>query len=230
MDRNAVIALVVVALACGSAPSAGQERAAARETSLQALSGSFQALSERMSQAVVQVLTSGYGPIQGLGPGGVAAQRGAGSGVILDPEGYIVTNAHVVESAQRVQVLLPLGPVERRHWQSLVKPRGKIADARIVGTDVETDLAILEIDVKGLPALELGDSDRLRQGQIVLAFGSPLGLENSVSMGVVSAVARQLKRTCCRSSGSSRSTSTSACSGRSPRCASRPEWSWPRAW
>src|SRR6185503_10579502 len=101
--------------------------------------------------------------------------------------------AHVVDAAQRVQVLLPLGPVERRQWQSLVKPRGKVVEARVVGLDPETDLAVLKIEMTNLPALELADSDTLRQGELVLAFGSPLGLENSVSRGIVSSVARQLR-------------------------------------
>jgi serine protease Do len=173
--------------------SAGEERAGARETGLRGLSNALRDLTERLGEAVVQVQTSGYASVQGLGPGGVAAQRGTGSGVILDPQGYIVTNAHVVDAAQRVQVLLPLGPLERRQWQSLVKPRGKVVEARVVGLDLETDLAVLKVEMTNLPALELADSDTLRQGELVLAFGSPLGLENSVSMGVVSAVARQVR-------------------------------------
>ena len=75
---------------------------------------------------------------------------------------------------------------------SIVRPRSRRLPARIVGADRETDLAVLKVEATGLPALALGDSDELRQGQIVLAFGSPLGLENSASLGIVSAVARQL--------------------------------------
>ena len=72
-----------------------------------------------------------------------------------------------------------------------MRPAGRTRDATIVGIDRETDLAVLKIDEKGLPALPLGDSDQLRQGHLVLAFGSPLGLDNSVTLGVVSAVGRQ---------------------------------------
>ena len=160
------------------------------------LSSSFQALSRRVSPAVVQIFTSGYAPIQeglGAGTGLVATQRGAGSGVLVDPDGYIVTNAHVVEGARRIQVLLAVPPDESAQWRSILRPRGKRVPAEIVGIDRETDLAVLKIEEKGLPSLKLGDSDGLRQGQIVLAFGSPLGLENSVTMGVVSSVARQLR-------------------------------------
>ncbi|MCZ6489458.1 MAG: trypsin-like peptidase domain-containing protein [Acidobacteria bacterium] len=159
------------------------------------LSASFQALSERVSPAVVQIFTTGFAPVQdvvGASTGLVSTQRSGGSGVLVDPDGYIVTNAHVVEGARRVQVLLAVPPDERAQWRSILKPRGKTVSARIVGIDRETDLAVLKVEQKGLAWLELGDSDRVRQGQLVLAFGSPLGLENSVSLGVVSSVARQL--------------------------------------
>jgi serine protease Do len=74
-----------------------------------------------------------------------------------------------------------------------MEPAGKMLEAKILGIDRDTDIAVLKIDGQKLPNLELGDSDTLRQGQLVMAFGNPLGLENSVSMGVVSSVARQIK-------------------------------------
>jgi serine protease Do len=74
-----------------------------------------------------------------------------------------------------------------------MQPSGKMLDARVVGVDRDSDLAVLKIDQTGLSFLKLGDSDTLRQGEIVMAFGNPLGLENSVSMGVVSSVGRQIK-------------------------------------
>src|SRR5262249_16956064 len=77
---------------------------------------------------------------------------------------------------------------------SVLKARGRILGAVVVGIDSETDLAVLKVDEKGLPALPLGDSEELRQGQVVLAFGSPLGLENSATLGIVSSVARQLEQ------------------------------------
>jgi serine protease Do len=120
-------------------------------------------------------------------------QRGSGSGVILDPDGYIVTNAHVVEGARRVRVMLSPPSTDLPQQNSILKTRGYLVGAQIVGIDKETDLAVLKIQEQNLPALELGDSDLLRQGQLVFAFGSPLGLENSVSLGVISSVARQLR-------------------------------------
>jgi serine protease Do len=113
--------------------------------------------------------------------------------VILDPEGYVVTNAHVVQGARRIQVVLAglaSGPPGAR---SILKAPGRVLEAKLVGSDRETDLAVLKIEEKNLPSLPLGDSRELRQGELVLAFGSPLGLENSMTLGVVSAVARQVR-------------------------------------
>jgi serine protease Do len=173
-----------------SAASSAQTPAPARDVAdLSRLSRDLHALSERVKPAVVQVLTTGYAPADGA----LVRQRASGSGVILDPEGYVVTNAHVVEGARRVQVALAglaSGPPEAR---SILKAPGRVVGAVVVGTDRETDLAVLKIDEKGLPALALGDSEALRPGELVLAFGSPLGLENSVTLGVVSAVARQVR-------------------------------------
>ncbi len=178
-------------IACGA--FAEQRRLPNEQDGLQILSSSLQRLSEQVSPSVVQVVTIGLAPDPAGESNVVTSQRSAGSGVILDPEGYIVTNAHVVSSAQRVQVLLTIPFDEKAVWHSIVKPRGMLVEAKILGIDSETDLAVLKIEEKGLRALELGDSESLRQGEVVLAFGSPIGLENSVSMGVVSSVARQLK-------------------------------------
>ncbi|HSG81123.1 MAG TPA: trypsin-like peptidase domain-containing protein, partial [Gemmatimonadota bacterium] len=115
------------------------------------------------------------------------------SGVILDPDGYIVTNFHVIEGATRIQVRLQTLAEDAPPGESVLKPAGVIVGAQVVGIDRETDLAVLKVNERNLPYLLLGDSEQLKKGQLVFAFGSPLGLENSVSMGVVSAVARQLR-------------------------------------
>jgi serine protease Do len=154
------------------------------------LSHLLEELAQRVSPSVVQVLTTGYTGPQGRSASVLSKQRATGSGVVLDPEGYIVTNAHVVRGARRVQVLIRDEPPP---GTSVLKPRGETMGATIVGVDTETDLAVLKVDRRGLKALSLGDSEALRQGQVVMAFGSPLGLDNSASMGVVSSVARQLE-------------------------------------
>ena len=163
---------------------------------LSRLSDSLETLSQQVSPAVVQIFSSGLAPVtdgETAGTGVLARQRSIGSGVILDSEGYIITNAHVVEGARRVQVLLPTSPESKSPNRSLLKAKGKMLEGRLLGLDRESDLALVKIDGKGFPFVELGDSDGSRQGQVVLAFGAPLGLANSVTMGVVSGVARQLK-------------------------------------
>jgi serine protease Do len=165
-------------------------------TGLSELSQSFEELASKVSPAVVEVFTTGYGTdATEAGSSGnlITRQRGSGSGVILDPQGYIVTNGHVVQNAIRLQVLLATDSSSKAPGHSILKMRGRVVPAKLVGIDEETDLAVLKIAETGLPFLELGDSERLKQGQVVLAFGSPFGLENSVTMGVVSAIARQLQ-------------------------------------
>ncbi len=158
------------------------------------LSDSFVALSELVGPATVQIFSRGYAPGDAQTTASIlATSRSTGSGVIVDPNGYIITNAHVVEGAVDVEVLLAQKGVDATIGRSILRPRGDKIDAEIVGIDRETDLALLKVAESNLPYLKLGDSDALRQGQFVMAFGSPLGLENSVTIGVVSAVARQFR-------------------------------------
>lgn len=161
---------------------------------LSELSAGFQELSRRVHASVVRVSTVGYrqlDPEESEEPGVAARQQSSGSGVIIDADGLIVTNAHVVVGAQRVQVTLPPSLADRQAGGGRARPRTVRAD--VVGLDLETDVALLRVSEKGLPALEMADSDAVEQGQLVFAFGSPLGLDNSVTMGVVSAPARQLR-------------------------------------
>jgi serine protease Do len=142
----------------------------------------------------VQIFSTGYALSDSTETGAAAAmitrQRATGSGVILSSDGYIVTNGHVVSNARTVRVRIA---IESPSGRTTLEPATKVVDARIVGIDRDTDLAVIKIDKKGLVPLILGDSDTLQQGQLVMAFGNPLGLENSVSMGIVSSVARQIK-------------------------------------
>ncbi len=158
------------------------------------MSEHFESLAARVDHSIVQIVTRGYAPGGEGGPPMLQAQRGSGSGVIVDADGYIVTNAHVVGSMRRVQVLLPQA-ADKQVPRSVVKPSAKVLNATVLGTDRETDIAVLKVDTPNgvLPYLPFGDSEQLRQGQIVLAFGSPFGLENSVTMGIISSVARQVR-------------------------------------
>jgi serine protease Do len=165
---------------------AGGSEPAKTTNPLEQLSSSLQSVSRQVEPGVVRVLNSAYAvENEGEGGGGavVTQQRSSGSGVLISADGYIVTNAHVVQGARRLRVKLN---------EAVPNAGSHVLDARLIGMDRKTDLAVLKIDLTGLPFLKFADSDSLNQGQIVLALGSPLGLENSVSMGVISAVDRQL--------------------------------------
>jgi serine protease Do len=170
------------------------QQTARKLDSLHDLSADLEALSHRVSRSVVQIFANGYALSDSNESGGTVAmltrQRATGSGVIVSADGYIVTNGHVVSNARTVRVRLAAAGSAAA---SKMEPAGKLLDARVVGIDRDSDLAVLKIDKTGLDPLQLGDSDTLRQGQLVMAFGNPLGLENSVSLGIVSSVARQIK-------------------------------------
>ena len=190
MLRHALPAVIILLIGT-AAPAAAQSKVAA----LADLSRSLQELSEKVSPSVVQIFVTGYLPRDvedRTDRGDPALERTSGSGVIVDADGYIVTNAHVIENATRLEVELPLAATGGAVGRSIVKRRGRVVGAQIVAVDRETDIAVIKVEARGLPVLPFGDSDLLKPGQIVLAFGSPLGLESSVTMGVVSAVARQL--------------------------------------
>jgi len=110
-----------------------------------------------------------------------------GSGVILDSNGYIITNAHVVRGAAALTVTLDknTGPYHTGRGQTILP-------ARVIGQFADADLALIKVDANGLPALPLGKETNLHQGQIIIAIGCPQGLQNTVSMGIVSSVARQI--------------------------------------
>src|SRR6516165_2745399 len=162
-----------------------------RSDPLHVFSESIQSLTAKVTKSVVQIVATGYGfttEKQSSDTALFEPQEAIGAGVILSSDGYIVTNAHVVQGARKIRVRLP-GLV--MHVGDGSQPAGPVS-ATVLGVDRQSDLAVLKIDAKDLPALELADSDKLKQGQVVFAFGSPQGLENSVTMGVVSATARQV--------------------------------------
>lgn len=103
-------------------------------------------------------------------------RQGLGSGVIIDADGYLLTNHHVVDGADQIKVDLN---------------DGRSLDARLVGADPPSDLAVLKVDASNLPVLVLGDSDRVRVGDVVLALGNPLGVGQTVTMGIISAKGRR---------------------------------------
>jgi S1-C subfamily serine protease len=143
---------------------------------------SEESLLDAYSQAVI-------GVVEKVGPAVVSigvrqkdtrgnAGEGAASGVIIAPDGFVLTNNHVVENAAEVQVGLMNGDTFK---------------AEIVGTDPATDLAVVRAGTNGLPIAELGDSDTLRVGQLVIAIGNPFGFQSTVSTGVISALGRAMR-------------------------------------
>jgi S1-C subfamily serine protease len=130
-------------------------------------------LLDAYSRAVTSVVDT-------VGPAvvGISAGRGGGSGVLFTPDGYLLTNAHVVANAKRLTINFP---------------DGSSSDGNAIGSDPATDLAVVHVDGSHLPAAELGKSATLRVGQLVVAIGNPLGFSFTVSAGVVSALGRTLR-------------------------------------
>jgi serine protease Do len=163
---------------------------------LRQLDGSLIALTSKVSRAVVQIQVTGIGPARkktnddSEGLAVLAEEHAIGSGVILDPNGYIVTNAHVVERADRIRVVLPT-PAGDSAFETTPGGKAEILVAKVVGVDRETDLALLKVEAENLPTLPLGINRPARPGELVFAIGSPGGLQSSVTMGVISSVWRQ---------------------------------------
>lgn len=131
---------------------------------------------EKAKRPMAQLqLPEGFPQIPGLGE--PRRQRGTGSGVIISSDGYILTNNHVVGEADQINVKLA---------------DGREVKARRIGTDPETDIAVIKVDLQGLPFAKLGDSEKLEQGEWVIALGSPFGLQQTMTAGIVSATGREL--------------------------------------
>jgi serine protease Do len=157
---------------------------------LSKLSESLTNLTRQVAPAVVEVELTGYLPDDDDSANTrYAKQQVIGSGVILSPDGYIVTNAHVVRGAKNVRVTF--SPALTASSSEVLNGGNGQYEAAVVGVDVDTDLAFLKINARDLPTLRFAPYSEIRQGQIVVAVGNPVGLQNSVSVGVVSAVSRE---------------------------------------
>jgi S1-C subfamily serine protease len=142
------------------------------EELLDAYSRAVVSVVERVGPAVVSI------GVKKPGRSAMFGSEGTGSGLIFAPDGFVLTNDHVVEKASQVQVRLADGSEHPAH---------------VIGTDPATDLAVVRASSNGLPSAELGNSDALRVGQLVIAIGNPFGFQSTVSTGVVSALGRALR-------------------------------------
>jgi len=202
--RRFLIFLSLVACASAAADD--------RTNGLIQFSGALERLAGTVAPAVVQVQVSAWCASASASAEDAASLRSCrvvGSGVIVDASGYIITNEHVVRNARRIRVMLTpkpdhsedgLAPPGKRQELDAVivganrEPVGKrqVLDAVIVGANRETDIALLKIEASGLPTIPIQQRERgPHQGQIVLAVGSPEGLDNTMTIGIISAVGRQ---------------------------------------
>jgi len=193
MNQAWIAAVLLAGAGVAGMSSPAAARAAPASAVLHELNTAVARLVAQVSPAVVQIRVTGYGPSgEALGAEGglVSRQRTIGSGVIVDPGGYVLTNDHVIRGAQRIQVVLPGPPDGERPG---AKGSGqRIFEAKVVGSQPSIDLALLRIQATGLPTLALDPSAKVRQGELVFAIGSPQGLASTVTMGVVSSAARQM--------------------------------------
>ena len=187
--------LLALSLALSTAAAAQPVPRAQPQDPLTGFNASIDALTRKVWPSVVQILVSGYAAREDSTPGDASVvlgpQQSTGSGFVIDADGYIITNAHVVEGARRVQVVLR-PPDADGSLATALTPRPRILNARIVGITTEIDLALLKVDDMKLPPLPLASYSALRQGEMVFAFGSPIGLRNTLTHGLVSAVSRTL--------------------------------------
>ncbi len=187
--------LGIVILLFGAGVPAQQRSSVVLDNPLKELSDSIQNVAAQVSPAIVQIEILGYihpdddkTDDQDRSETHIVTKTSViASGVIMGADGYIVTNAHTVKGAKRVRVSL-----DERVRTSPGKgvPQVLTFDARVVGKCEQADLALLKIDAEGLPTVSVVDSNTVRPGTLVVAVGNPEGLKNSVSMGIVSAVAR----------------------------------------
>jgi serine protease Do len=177
----------------GTSPPSQENTGVSSDKSLRDYDREIQQIAERVMPAVVQIVVSGFGPAKDDSDDTsvIARQNAQGSGVIVDPNGYIITNAHVVAGAQRIKVLLIPTNASLIPYKTSFANKQRTFTAKLVGINRLIDLALLKIDATGLPSIPLQEDFRAQLGQAVLAIGSPLGLDHTITRGIVSAVGRQ---------------------------------------
>jgi len=151
-------------------------------------------VAERAMQSVVEIEVTGYGVPENdkdQGQQSLVRQRAIGSGVIVDPDGYIITNNHVVSGAMRIRVIVAPATVELVSGNTRLHNPQRVYEAKLIGATHYADLALIKIEEKGMPFIPLPLQFNFRLGQTVVAIGAPQGLDHSVTKGIISAVGRQ---------------------------------------
>ena len=189
------LSLSLATFAQEAAPATPVHSSANKMDLIHGFSANIQSLSQTVGRCVVQISAKGYtleSQSERAQTSLLQPERSTGAGVILSADGLIMTNAHVVTGATKLRVrLVGLEQEPGFSMEEHQLRRGPL-EGKLLGLDRQTDLALIKVDAHDLPFLTLADSAEVKQGQVVLAFGSPLGLENSVSMGIVSSPARQI--------------------------------------
>jgi serine protease Do len=152
-------------------------------------------VAERAMQSVVEIEVTGYGVPEGDkdqgGQQSLVRQRSIGSGVIVDSDGYIITNNHVVAGALRIRVIVAPATVEFVSGNTRLHNPQRVYEAKLIGTTHYADLALIKIEEKGMPFIPLPLGFHFRLGQTVVAIGAPEGLDHTVTKGIISALGRQ---------------------------------------
>jgi serine protease Do len=151
-------------------------------------------VAERAMQSVVKIEVTGYGVPEDnkdQGQQSLVRQRSLGSGVIVDPDGYIITNNHVIAGALRIRVIISPATVELVSGNTQLHNPQRVYEAQLIGSVRYADLALIKIEEKGLPFIPLPAQFHFRLGQTVVAIGAPEGLDHTVTRGIISAVGRQ---------------------------------------
>jgi serine protease Do len=192
--RGTILAAFTVSMSIANAQA--QKPPVPYPDALERMNDAIDALTRKVWPSVVQISVSSYGVAREKGAIAETAmvlgrQQSMGSGFVIDADGYIVTNAHVVANAQRIELLLPPEKADGSLATAL-SAKQVVVPAKIVGLSSELDLALLKADNLKLPALPLATYSQLRQGETVFAFGSPSGLRHTLTHGLVSSVARQI--------------------------------------
>jgi serine protease Do len=199
--KTTTFILAALLLFSGWAPIFGQSGQTLTGTStdrsniLQQYDEAIDEVAEKAMHSVVEIEVTGFGKPEdddaSQDPQTLQRQRAIGSGVIVDPDGYIVTNNHVVAGALRIRVIVAPATVELVLGHTQLANQQRIYEAKLIGTNKYADLAVIKIEAHGLPVIPLPELFHVRLGQTVIAIGSPQGLDHTITKGIVSAVGRQ---------------------------------------